>query len=77
LRWADHSPNELYRLWKKKNYEPDEEAKARQSAVEPLMNKLMNEMGDVYKLVSALESVTQGVLTWKPNTLLYICSKPK
>jgi hypothetical protein len=44
LRWADHSFKESYRLCKK-DYKTEEETRAQQRAVEPLMNekmKLMN-----------------------------------
>jgi hypothetical protein len=39
LRWADHSSKEST-VCTKKDYETEEEARARQRAVEPLMNKL-------------------------------------
>jgi hypothetical protein len=38
LRHADHSSKESYRLCKK-HYETEEEARAQQMAVEPLMNE--------------------------------------
>jgi hypothetical protein len=42
LRRADHSSKESYRLCKK-DYETVEEVRAQQTAVEPLMNELMND----------------------------------
>jgi hypothetical protein len=42
LRWANHSPKESYRLRKKDN-ETEEEARAQQRAVEPLMIEWRNE----------------------------------
>jgi hypothetical protein len=41
LRRADHSSKESYRLCKK-DYETEEEARAQQRDVEPLMNVWMN-----------------------------------
>jgi hypothetical protein len=38
LRRADHSSKESYRL-REKDYETEEEARAKQMAVEPLMNE--------------------------------------
>jgi hypothetical protein len=42
LRWAEHSSKESYRLCKN-DYETEEEARAQQKAVEPLMKEKMNE----------------------------------
>jgi hypothetical protein len=39
LRRADHSSEEFYRLCKK-DYGPEEETRAQQRVVEPLMNEL-------------------------------------
>jgi hypothetical protein len=41
LRRADHSSKESYHLCKK-DYETEEEARAQQMALEPLMNEWMN-----------------------------------
>jgi hypothetical protein len=43
LRQADHSSKESYRLCKKE-YGTEEEARAQQRAVEPLMNEKMKEL---------------------------------
>jgi hypothetical protein len=43
LRRADHSSNEPYRLCKK-DYETEEEARAQQRALEPLINEWLNEI---------------------------------
>jgi hypothetical protein len=43
LRRADHSSKESYRPCKK-DYETDEEDRAQQRAVEPLINEWMNEI---------------------------------
>jgi hypothetical protein len=41
LQRADRSPNESYRMCKE-DYETEEEARAQQRAIEPLVNELMN-----------------------------------
>jgi hypothetical protein len=41
LRRADHSSKESYRLCKKNAYETEEQARAQQRAVQPLINERM------------------------------------
>jgi hypothetical protein len=58
LRRADHSSEESYRLCKN-DYETEEEARAQQRAVEPLMNEQMNEYSNQSSVtVSSLGSVS-------------------
>jgi hypothetical protein len=64
LRWADHSSKEAYRLCKK-DYETEEEARAQQRDVEPLMDevKLWFASGNVSESVCVCVCVC--VCVWK------------
>jgi hypothetical protein len=71
LRLADHSSKESYRLYKK-DYETEEEARAQQRAVEPLMNK--NEVENLKKEITEAERYQVLVLSVVPYRHIIILS---